>query len=110
MIVEKTLRQVCSELKISRRTIQGYEKLGLVKPCGKNKYGHLLYGKAEKDRIKAIRFYQQIGFSLREIKELLDAPNEIKKVAVQSKIVELEERCMLLERLVQEAKQYIAVL
>ena len=37
MKMQQKLRQVCAELKISRRTIQGYEKAGLVAPSGKNK-------------------------------------------------------------------------
>lgn len=41
MKAEKTLREVCAALQISRRTIQGYEKAGLVSPSGKNKYGYL---------------------------------------------------------------------
>lgn len=60
--MKQKLRQVCAELNISRRTIQGYEKEGLVSPSGKNKYGHLLYGEAERERIRLVRFYQQVGF------------------------------------------------
>ena len=55
--MEQTLRQMCAELKISRRTVQGYEKAGLVAPSGKNKYGYLLYGAAERERIRLIHFY-----------------------------------------------------
>ena len=51
MKMEKTLRQVCTELKVSRRAVQGYEKAGLVAASGKNKYGHLLYGEPERERI-----------------------------------------------------------
>lgn len=29
-----TLREVCDSLGVSRRTVQGYEKAGLVKPTG----------------------------------------------------------------------------
>lgn len=34
---EKTLREVCDLVGITRRAIQGYEKAGLVVPVGKNK-------------------------------------------------------------------------
>ena len=37
--MQQTLRQVCAELKFSRRTIQGYEKAGLVAPSGKTNTG-----------------------------------------------------------------------
>lgn len=34
-----TLREVCNKTGVSRRAIQGYEKVGLVLSSGKNKYG-----------------------------------------------------------------------
>ena len=63
--MRQTLRQLCAELKVSRRAVQGYEKAGLVAPAGKNKYGHLLYGEPERERIRLIRFYQELGFEFR---------------------------------------------
>ena len=108
--MEQTLRQVCIEQKISRRAIQGYEKAGLVAPSGKNKYGHLLYGEPERERIRSIRFFQKLGFRLKEINDLLDAPNPIKKAAIQVKVVELEAEHIRLHELIQQAKEYIAAL
>lgn len=69
-----TLREVCAKYKVSRRAVQGYEKAGIVKPTGKNKMGYLLYDTATQERIGMIRMYQDIGFSIREIKEIIDAP------------------------------------
>lgn len=108
--MEKTLRQVCAELNISRRTVQGYEKMSLVAPAGRNKYGHLLYDESGEKRIQTIRFYQQMGFSLKEIKGVLDAPKERKKVALQVKLGELEAKYNQLQRLMEQVKQYIAAL
>lgn len=71
---EATLREVCAKYKVSRRAVQGYEKAGIVKPTGKNKMGYLLYDTATQERIGIIRMYQDIGFSVREIKEIIDAP------------------------------------
>ena len=104
------LHQVCAELNISRRTIQGYEKEGLVSPSGKNKYGHLLYGEAERERIRLVRFYQQVGFSLKEIKALMEAPVPIRKAALERKEGELESECLRLQELIRQVKEYIAVL
>ena len=108
--MEQTLRQICAGLKLSRRAIQGYEKAGLVAPSGKNKYGHLLYGEAELERIQLIQFYQQVGFSLKEIKSLLDAANPIKKAALQVKVAELEAEHVHLQKLIQQVNAYIATL
>lgn len=82
--MQQTLRQMCAELKVSRRVIQGYEKAGLMASSGKNKYGYLLYGKAEQERARLIRFYQQLGFPLKEIKKLLNAPDSVKNLRFRS--------------------------
>ena len=63
-----TLKEVCSSTGISRRAIQGYENVGLVRPYEKNKYGHLLYDQETVERIEKIRLYHQIGFKVKEIK------------------------------------------
>lgn len=108
--MEQTLRQMCAELKISRRTVQGYEKAGLVAPSGKNKYGYLLYGEAERERIRLIHFYQKMEFQRKEIKELMDADDSVKKEVLQAKIIELEEKQMDLQELIRQAREYIAAL
>ena len=77
------LREICETLDISRRALQGYEKAGLVSATGRNKYGHLLYDETAKLRIEKIKFYQQLGFSLKEISSLIDAPNIVVKEALE---------------------------
>ncbi|MBQ3375738.1 MAG: MerR family transcriptional regulator [Erysipelotrichaceae bacterium] len=72
----KTLKEVCNELKVSRRAIQGYESKQLIKPVAKNKYGHLLYNEEIIKRIAFIRFSQEIGFSINDISSLIDSPIE----------------------------------
>ena len=108
--MQQTLRQVCAQLELSRRAIQGYEKAGLVVPSGRNKYGHLLYDEAQMERIRLVRFYQQLGFQLKEIQSLLDAPVSVKKTALQIQIEKLERRHSQLQELIQQAKTYIASL
>lgn len=105
--MQNTLREICTQLGISRRTVQGYEKWGLLAPTGRNKYGHLLYDQQAKDRIKTIRFYQRAGFALKDLKELLDAPNDVKKSAFQARVIQLEEEHREQELLIQQVKAYI---
>ena len=70
----KTLRDIRNMLGLSRRIIQGYEENKLVSPSDKNKYGHNLYDEDAIKRIAYIRFYQELGFELREISEFIDSP------------------------------------
>lgn len=87
-----TLREICETLSISRRVIQGYEKAGLVAATGRNKYGHLLYDDTAKSRIEKIRFYQQLGFTMKEIKVILDAPNVVIKEALERQVQKLRKQ------------------
>ena len=68
----KTLKDVCNELMISRRIVQGYEAKKLIKPVSKNKYGHLLYDDETVKRIAFIRFSQETGLSLDDICSFID--------------------------------------
>jgi DNA-binding transcriptional MerR regulator len=70
----KTLQEIYNTLGITRRAIQGYEEIGLVRASDKNKYGYLLYGESELKRIEKIKMYQEFGFKLKEIKEIIDVP------------------------------------
>ena len=84
--------------------------MGLVSPAGKNKYGHLLYGEPEQERIRLIRFYQQLGFPLKEIGRLLGAPASVKRPIIQEKVKMLETEHDRLQELIRQAKKYIAAL
>ncbi|MCC8046569.1 MAG: MerR family transcriptional regulator [Clostridiales bacterium] len=104
----KTLREICCSTGVTRRAIQGYEKAGLVAASGKNKYGHLLYDHASEERISEIRFYQKIGFSLKNISGIIDAPNELKKAALQKQLVIMEVRCRETQENIKKLNQLLA--
>ena len=72
-----TLREVCKMTGVSRRAIQGYERAGLVLPTGKNERGYLLYDEDAMKRIRQIKFFQDMGFSIKEIKEISNAPKQV---------------------------------
>ena len=103
-----TLKEVCSSTGISRRAIQGYEEAGLVKkPCVKNKYGHLLYDQKTVDRIKQIKLYHQLGFQIKEIKEIIDAPAYILRRALEEKVQLLQKRIELENQLLLKVQEII---
>ena len=91
-MAEMTLRETCKNLNISRRALQGYEKAKLVSPSNKTKSGHLLYDDLTRSRISLIKCYQEMGFSLNEIKEIIDAPDEIKRPALIQRKEKLNEK------------------
>lgn len=106
----KTLREVCADTGVSRRAVQGYEKVGLVSATGKNKYGHLLYDEYSENRIRLIRFYQQIGLSVRDISKIIDAPEDIRKEALQFQLEKLELQYRELGKLINQIRQHLSEL
>ena len=103
----KTLSEVCSVLEVSRRAVQGYENAGLVSATGKNKYGHLLYDEEAQWRIKQIRLLQQLGFRVKEIKDIIDAPEEVLRKAVERQIESLKAEIEYKEEIIRQAKKMV---
>lgn len=101
-----TLKELCEMLHISRRTIQCYEKEGLMAATGKNKYGHLLYDEKAVERAKTIKFFQDLGFKIKEL-GIIDASNDIKKEALENRVEELEQKKRKLEVIIEEARRLI---
>ena len=94
---EKTLSQICKERNISRKVVQGYEKHGLIRSCGKNELGRLIYDKEAETMIMRIRFYQYLGFTLKEIKELMDTKQKDLKAALEKRQKQLDREIRRLE-------------
>ena len=103
----KSLSEVCSVLEVSRRAVQGYENAGLVSATGKNKYGHLLYDEEAQRRIKQIRLLQQLGFRVKEIKDIIDAPAEVAAEAIKSQIEQMDDIIRQKVDAVRQAREWI---
>ena len=87
-MAEMTLREVCLALGVTRRAVQGYENANLVSATNKTESGYLLYNDSARERIKQIKLYQNMGFSIKEIKNIIDSPTELLKAA----LIEREEK------------------
>lgn len=103
----KTLREVCTAFGVSRRAVQGYEKVGLVAATGKNKYGHLLYDEKTQKRIEQIKLYQEFGFRVREIVVLIDAPDTEVRAALEKQVLKLEADSQKTIALIEKAYELI---
>lgn len=103
----KTLHEVCLALNISRRVVQGYEKADLIKTTQRNKYGHLLYEEETYLRIEKIRFFQKLGFQIKEISTIIDAPHEDICLALEKQIIILQQKKEEIEKLIQKANELI---
>lgn len=102
-----TLHELCDALGISRRTVQGYEKHGLVKASGRNERGYLLYDAQMQTVIAEIRQFQLFGFPVGEIAALRSMPGKelrkrllVQKTVLEHKRTGLEEQLRRLDELI----------
>ena len=95
----RTLRQVCRITGVTRRAIQGYEKAGLVHPSGHNERGYLLYNAEGIQRIQKIREYQKMGFSLNEIRVILNSSKEHFRMILSNQKIIIEEEILEKKRI-----------
>ena len=87
---------------VSVDTVRYYEKSGLLAPQSRLASGYRRYGDLQVARLRFIRRAQELGFSLRDIRELLAVSKErdvarVKRTA-QQKLADVEQRIRALER------------
>lgn len=62
---------------LSRETLRYYEKMGLLKPQRQASNGYRLYAADDLERLEFIFKTKKAGFTIREIRELLDLKNSV---------------------------------
>jgi MerR family copper efflux transcriptional regulator len=87
---------------VSIDTVRYYEKSGLLSPQERLPTGYRRYGELQVSRLRFIRRAQELGFSLRDIRELLGLSQrrDVARVkrAAQKKLADVEQRIEALTR------------
>ncbi|WP_280897225.1 MULTISPECIES: MerR family transcriptional regulator [unclassified Streptomyces] len=60
---------------VSVRTLHHYDEIGLVRPSARTMAGYRVYSAGDVERLREVLAYRRLGFSLREVAELVDAPS-----------------------------------
>ena len=71
----KTVNELATAANISVRTLHHYDAIGLLRPTLITEAGYRLYDEAARERLYLILLFREIGFSLKQIQEILDAPD-----------------------------------
>jgi len=71
----RTISQVAELTGISTRTLQYYDEIGLLKPSELTQSGYRLYDDETLQKLQQILFFKELGFKLKEIKEILEKPD-----------------------------------
>jgi len=100
-----TLREICKVVGVTRRAIQGYEKIGMVQSTGKNKYGYLLYDDVAVNKIRTIKKYRDMGFSVKEVKEYLESKEDKQQEMIKARILCMKEEIVRLKEQIDLAEK-----
>ncbi|TDT42236.1 DNA-binding transcriptional MerR regulator [Streptomyces sp. BK208] len=87
--------EVAARTVLSLRTIRHYEETGLVVPSARSQGGFRLYTEADVARLMVVRRMKPLGFTLDEMRDLLEATDRLDRAGGQ---LPADERERLLER------------
>src|SRR3984957_17588591 len=79
-----TVKQVAAMSGVSVRTLHFYDETGLLKPAYLGANGYRFYEEPQLLTLQQILFYRELGFELRQIKQVLGRADFEKVAALQS--------------------------
>ena len=71
----RTISQAAELTGISIRTLQYYDEIGLLKPSKLTPSGYRLYNDEALQTLQQILFFKELGFKLKDIREILEKPD-----------------------------------
>ena len=102
----KTSSEVATLVGIKRQRIQEYEKAGIALKPRVKEHGYWQYGEREIERLWQIKFYQELGFRVPDIKAIFSNPNYNKHDEIENLIAGLEQKKKELESMIEIARAY----
>lgn len=82
----KTVHEVSKLAGVSIRTLQYYDKIGLLHPAKYTESGYRLYDDTALEKLQQILLFRELEFSLKDIKAIIDNPNFDRRKALEQQI------------------------
>ena len=81
-----TVNEVSKLTGVSIRTLQYYDKIGLLHPSGYTDAGYRLYDDAALEILQQILLFRELEFPLKDIKEIISSPDFDRNKALEQQI------------------------
>ena len=81
-----TVNEVSKLSGVSIRTLQYYDRIGLLRPAGYTESGYRLYDDACLERLQQILLFRELEFPLKEIRRIIEAPDFDRNRALEQQI------------------------
>lgn len=98
-----TVKEVAKRTGVSIRTLQYYDKIGLLRPSGYTEAGYRLYDDTALETLQQILLYRALEFPLKDIGAILSNPDFDRSKALEQQIVLLTLKKEHLENLIRLA-------
>lgn len=99
-----TVNEVSKLTGVSIRTLQYYDKIGLLKPTKYTESGYRLYDDTALEKLQQILLFRELEFPLKEIKEIISREDFDKNKALEQQITLLTLKKERLENLINFAR------
>ena len=96
----KTVNEVSKLTGVSIRTLQYYDKIGLLRPTEYTESGYRLYDDAALERLQQILLFRELEFPLKDIKDIVTRSDFDKKKALDQQMELLELKKEHIENLI----------
>ena len=100
-----TVYEVSNRTGVSIRTLQYYDKIGLLHPAHRTQAGYRLYDDAALERLQQILLFRELEFSLEDIRKILKNPEFDREKALEQQITLLTLKKQHLEKLIALAEK-----
>ena len=101
----KTVNQVSKLTGVSIRTLQYYDKIGLLTPARRTQAGYRLYDDTALERLQQILLFRELEFPLDRIGKILDSPDFDRELALTQQIELLSLKKERLEKIIALARE-----
>jgi len=81
-----TVNEVSKLAGVSIRTLQYYDKIGLLHPTGHTDAGYRLYDDTDLERLQHILLFRELEFSLKDIASIINSPDFDRNKALEQQI------------------------
>ncbi len=105
----KTVHEVSKLAKVSVRTLHYYDSIGLLSPTTVTEAGYRLYDDTALERLQYILLFRELGFPLKEIKQILNSSDFDRNRALEQQIELLTLKKEHLENLINFARGIKAI-
>ncbi|WP_420631848.1 MerR family transcriptional regulator [Candidatus Leptofilum sp.] len=96
-----TIKQLADLANVSRRTLRYYDQIDLLKPTAVADNGYRYYNQETVLRLQQIRFYQELDFSLEQIRTILDRSDFNALQSLQTQKAALQQQAERLNQLIE---------